>query len=108
MGVTLLRTGGEGRALVRTRMNSADQEDDASDYAKDADHQHPGRTAGTGREDRTELETMQPGEITAAAAQHRANQKLQNPHQHHATPKQAASRARPVITTPRGPALRQP
>ena len=71
-------------------MNSADQEDDASRHAKDTDHQHPGRTAGTRREDHAELETMQPGEIATAAAQRCANQKLQNPHQHYATPEQAA------------------
>lgn len=77
-------------------MHRAHEENDAGRHTKNAKHQHPGRPGGTGRKDRAKFETMQPDEIAATPAKRCANQKLQNTHQHHATPEQAASTARPV------------
>ena len=86
--VSLLRLGAgfQGLAPVGPRMNGAHQEDDACRKGEDARHKNPGRAVRPGREDRAEIATVEPGEITATAAERCANDKLENPHQHHATP----------------------
>ena len=77
---------GQDAALVGSRMQGADDEDDPAGHAKHPAQQDQRQAVGAGRKDVGSVSSLGPDEIAAAAGQSGPHEELQNAQQHQRHP----------------------